>query len=132
VHNICRLVRFIPKLNPDALKRILEHVADRIESLADHPGALRTAIGWSAAHWLLDATSLWVFVAAFGHLTRPDELFIAYGIANVLSAIPITPGGLGVMETTLALLLVGFGTPRAIAGLGVAAYRVVSYWLPIP
>jgi hypothetical protein len=27
---------------------------------------------------------------------------------------------------------VGFGTPRGVAGLGVATYRLVSYWVPIP
>jgi uncharacterized protein (TIRG00374 family) len=134
VRNTCRVARFVPKLNPDRLASVIEHVADRIKALTDHPDALRKAIGWSAAHWLLDAMSLWVFVAAFNHgqFLRPDKLFIAYGIANVLAAIPITPGGLGVVETTLAVALVGFGVPRGVAGLSVAAYRLVSYWLPIP
>jgi hypothetical protein len=36
------------------------------------------------------------------------------------------------VEVTLAALLVGFGTPRDAAGLGVASYRLVSFWLPIP
>jgi uncharacterized protein (TIRG00374 family) len=107
-------------------------VARRVQDLADHPGALRKAVAWSAARWLLDAASLWVFLQAFGHTVRPDQLFIAYGIAYVLAAIPITPGGLGVVETTLIVALVGFGTPRGVAGLAVATYRLVSYWVPIP
>jgi hypothetical protein len=129
---VCRVARFIPKVEPDALQRSIARIADRVQEIGRHPGALRTAIGWSAAHWLLDALSLGIFVAAFGHVVRPDQLFIAYGIAFVLAAIPITPGGLGVVEVTLAALLVGFGTPRDAAGLGVASYRLVSFWLPIP
>jgi uncharacterized protein (TIRG00374 family) len=129
---VCRIARFIPKVDPDALRRSIGRIADRVQEIGRHPGALRTAVGWSAAHWLLDALSLGIFVAAFGHVVRPDELFIAYGIAFVLAAIPITPGGLGVVEVTLAALLVGFGTPRGTAGLGVATYRLVSFWLPIP
>jgi uncharacterized protein (TIRG00374 family) len=128
----CRIAKHVPKVNPDSLARAIERIADRVQEIGRHPGALRKAIGWSAAHWLLDALSLWIFVAAFGHVVRPDELFIAYGIAFVLAAIPITPGGLGVVEVTLAALLVGFGTPRVTAGLGVATYRLVSFWLPIP
>jgi uncharacterized protein (TIRG00374 family) len=128
----CRVARFIPRVEPDTLAGIVQRIADRLRDLARHPGALRTAILWSAARWLLDAAALWVFLAAFGHVVRPDQLFIAYGIAFVLAAIPITPGGLGVVEATLIVALVGFGTPRGVAGLGVATYRLVSYWVPIP
>jgi uncharacterized protein (TIRG00374 family) len=132
VRMACRIARFIPRANPESLAKIIERVAERVKAIGTHPGALRTAIYWSTAHWLLDAASLWIFLAAFGHRVRPDELFIAYGIAFVLAAIPITPGGLGVVEVTLTAALVGFGTPSSVAGLGVASYRLVSYWLPIP
>jgi uncharacterized protein (TIRG00374 family) len=132
VRAACRVARFVPKVSPDTLAGFVTRISRRVQELIKHPGALRTAVLWSAAHWLLDAASLWVFLAAYGHLVRPDELFIAYGLAFVLAAIPITPGGLGVVETTLTVALVGFGTPASVAGLGVATYRLVSYWLPIP
>ena len=91
-----------------------------------------TAGAWAAANWLLDATVLWLFLAAFGHRTSIPGLLVAYGLANVLAAVPISPGGLGVIETTLIVTLVGFDTPRAVASLGVAAYRLVQFWIPIP
>jgi hypothetical protein len=50
----------------------------------------------------------------------------------VLAVLPITPGGLGVVEATLTSILVGFGTPRGAATLGVVAYRLINFWLPIP
>jgi uncharacterized membrane protein YbhN (UPF0104 family) len=89
-------------------------------------------VGWAAANWLLDAASLWVFIAAFGHRVSIDGLLVAYGLANVLAAIPLTPGGLGVVEAVLTSTLVGFDTPRGIAVLGVLSYRLVNFWLPIP
>jgi hypothetical protein len=93
---------------------------------------LLRAAGWAAANWLLDAASLWVFVAAFGYRVSVVGLLVAFGLANVLAAIPITPGGLGVVEAVLTSTLVGFGTPSAVAILGVAAYRLLNFWLPIP
>jgi uncharacterized protein (TIRG00374 family) len=51
--------------------------------------------------------------------------------ANIASAIPITPGGLGVIEVTLVAITVGFGAPRATAVIAVLGYRVVNYWLPL-
>jgi hypothetical protein len=59
-------------------------------------------------------------------------LFAAYGIANVLGAIPITPAGLGVIDSVTPVLLVSFGLTRSVATLGVLAWRLVNFWLPIP
>ena len=87
---------------------------------------------WASLNWLLDAASLWCFVAAFGHLANPVELFAAYGIANVAGALPLTPGGLGVVDSITPLLLVGFGVTRSVATLGVLGWRLVNFWLPIP
>jgi Lysylphosphatidylglycerol synthase TM region len=93
---------------------------------------LAWALLWASLNWLLDAASLWCFVAAFGSLVNPVELFAAYGIANVAGALPITPGGLGVVDSIAPLLLVGFGVTRSVATLGVIGWRLVNFWLPIP
>jgi uncharacterized protein (TIRG00374 family) len=57
-------------------------------------------------------------------------LAVAYAAANIASAIPVTPGGLGVIEVTMAAITIGFGAPRATAVLAVLGYRIVNYWLP--
>ena len=96
------------------------------------PLLLRRAVGWAAANWLLDAASLWVFVAAFSHFISPIDLLMAYGLANILAAIPITPGGLGVVEFVLVSMIAGFGPTDGQALSAVLAYRAVNFWLPIP
>ena len=50
----------------------------------------------------------------------------------MLGAIPLTPGGLGIINTVTPVLLVGFGLTRSVATLGVLAWRLVNFWLPIP
>ena len=59
-------------------------------------------------------------------------LAVAYAAANIASTIPVTPGGLGVIEVTLVAITVGFGAPRATAVLAVLGYRIVNYRLPLP
>ena len=54
-----------------------------------------------------------------GKSCSPIDLLVAYGLANVLAVIPITPGGLGVVEGVLIPTLAGLRRPRAIAILGV-------------
>ena len=68
---------------------------------------------------------------AFGYQPGFGPLAVAYAAANIASAIPLTPGGLGVVEVTLVAISVGFGSPQAIAVLAVLGYRVVNYWLPL-
>jgi uncharacterized protein (TIRG00374 family) len=126
------MVRHIPFVNEDAAARFLRQVAARLHELAGRPDVVRRGLLWAAANWLLDAGSLWVFLRAFGATVNPVDLLVAYGLANVLAAIPITPGGLGVVETVLTSTLVAFGIDRSTAGIGVVSYRLAAFWLPIP
>jgi uncharacterized protein (TIRG00374 family) len=122
----------LPMLDPDRVVAIVRRLADRLRTLAADRALVGRATGWAVGNWLLDAASLWVFVGAFGHWARFEDLIVAFGLANVLAVLPITPSGLGVVEFVLTSTLVGFGTPRDIALLGVIGYRVLNFWLPIP
>jgi hypothetical protein len=122
----------MPLIDEEAIGRLVHRLASRLRELGRDRDLLRRAIVWAAANWLLDAASLWVFVAAFGHRVRLDGLLVSFGLAYVLAAIPVTPGGLGVVETVLTSSLIGFGTARGIALFGVLSYRLVNFWLPIP
>lgn len=129
---VCRVADRIPMLDGNGVSAVLRRVAERLRVLGADRRLLARAALWASANWLLDAASLWVFVAAFGHRVDLDGLVVAFGLANVLAAIPVTPGGLGVVEAVLTSALVGFGTPRGAAVLGVVTYRLVNFWLPIP
>jgi uncharacterized protein (TIRG00374 family) len=129
---IRRITRRLPRVDEDAVHELFVRLGTRVATLRRQRKVLVLAVLWATANWILDAASLYVFVGAFGHWVNPDGLLVAYGLAYVLAAIPLTPGGLGVVEATLTLSLVGFDTTRAIATLGVVAYRLVNFWLPIP
>ncbi|MFL5767160.1 MAG: YbhN family protein [Actinomycetota bacterium] len=126
------VARHVPFVQEESVHRAVHRGADQLRTLTSDRMLLLTAVGWAGANWLLDAGSLWLFLAAFGERVPADALFVAYGLANVLAAIPITPGGLGVVEAVMTSTLVGFGTPRGVAVLGVIGYRLVNFWLPIP
>jgi uncharacterized protein (TIRG00374 family) len=129
---VCRVADRVPLVDGETVARGLARVAERLRVLGGDRALVGRAALWATANWLLDAASLWVFVAAFGYRIDLDALIVAFGLANVLAAVPVTPGGLGVVEAVLTSALVGFGTPRGIAVLGVVLYRLVNFWLPIP
>ncbi len=124
--------RHIPTLDPDRISTLLSKVADRITLLIANRRTLWWAFTWAGLNWLFDASCLWVFVWAFGHAISPIDLLVAYGLANIFAAIPITPAGLGVVEGVLIPTLFGFGVPNNQAILAVLAYRLVNFWIPIP
>ncbi len=129
-----RMVRSISRrlhFDEQHAAEVLAHLGARLEGLYQDKNLLRRVVGWAAANWLLDAFSLWVFLRAFGGHVDFDGLIIAFGIANVFSVIPITPGGLGLVEGIYIPSLVGFGLAQRIATVGVLSYRVAQYWLPI-
>ena len=129
IRRVAGRIRF---LDADRTAALVERLADRFAALMKDRSLTRRAVGWAAANWLLDAASLWVFVAAFSHFISPVDLLVAYGLANILAAIPITPGGLGVVEFVLISMITGFGPTAGEALSGVLAYRAVNFWLPIP
>ena len=90
------------------------------------------AVLFAFGNWVLDATVLWVCLAAFGEVVHPGLLLTAYGAANLLGLLPVTPGGLGVIEGVLMPALVAFGVGGGAAVLGVLSWRVVQFWLPMP
>lgn len=124
--------RRVPFLHPETLPRLFGQLVDRVKVLSRDRRQLWKALFFAAANWLFDAASLLVFVGAFGHWVNPVALLVAYGVASIAAAVPITPAGLGVVEATVSSILVGFGTPRSIAIWGVLAWRLVNFWLPIP
>ncbi|MBV9205859.1 MAG: flippase-like domain-containing protein [Actinobacteria bacterium] len=122
----------IPGLTGDRLEQAIRDAGNSLSALARDRRTLVWSLTWASLNWILDAASLWCFVAAFGRFLNPVELFAAYGIANVAGVLPFTPAGLGVIDSLLPLLLVSFGITRSVATLGVLAWRLVNFWLPIP
>lgn len=127
-----RIATAVRIFNPDSIEGMLRVLAGELTELSKDRRELVRHAFWSSSYWLLDAASLWVFAAAYGHYTRVDGLLIAFCLANIAATIPITPGGLGVMELTLVASLAGFGVPPATALLAVASWRLVNFWLPMP
>lgn len=90
------------------------------------------ALAFAAGGWLFDFAALLAALAAVGATPRPSLVLLGYVVAALLAVIPITPGGLGFVEVGLAATLGLAGVGAAEATTAVLAYRLVSFWLPIP
>ena len=63
----------IPGLSGERVERAILEAAHTFATMARDKRVLSLALLWASLNWLLDAASLWAFVAAFGKLVNPDR-----------------------------------------------------------
>ena len=124
------------------LRRVTGHprgsLGARIEGtlhrMREIPLSARSTVGIVAV-----ATAVWgcdflCLVCGFRAVHCPvpwHGVLLAYGVAQVAGSFPIIPGGLGIVEGSLAVVLMAYGTGRVPAVSAALAFRIVNYWLAI-
>ena len=114
----------------DLAARVASVLEDmRRHEMSRHDTAVVVVLALAA--WCGDLACLVSAFAAVGEPVPWHGLLLAYGVAQIVAVLPIVPGGLGLMEGSLAVILVGYGASRVAALAAVLVYRLVSYWLAI-
>jgi uncharacterized membrane protein YbhN (UPF0104 family) len=124
------LHRIRPSVTTDSVATLLS--AQRARVAAAFKGRWWLAVFLAAANRMFDYAALVAALAAFGVHARPSEVLLAFVVAQALAMVPITPGGLGFVESGLTALLVVIGVPADVSVISTLLYRLVSFWLPIP
>jgi uncharacterized protein (TIRG00374 family) len=92
------------------------------------PLALCAIVGKPA----FDFLGLVCCLAAVGARPEPSLVLLAYSGSCLLMLIPFTPGGLGFVEAGLTGLLTLAGATAHQAIVATLAYRLLTFWLPLP
>jgi uncharacterized protein (TIRG00374 family) len=114
-------------------------VAGLGESLVAQRNEIRAVLGrqwWqalllSAGRLAFDYLCLLACLRATGSRPRPSLVLVAYAVAGIIALIPVTPGGLGLVEASLSGLLVLAQVDSSQAVLATLGYRLASYWAPL-
>jgi uncharacterized protein (TIRG00374 family) len=83
-------------------------------------------------NWALDIACLAAALWALGVGVPWHGLLLAYVLTQIPGSLRLTPGSLGVVETSLSALLVLYGLPSASAIAATLLYRAISFWAPQP
>ena len=84
---------------------------------------------WGTLNWLLDCACFAMMFVAIDAPIPWKGLLLAYGAGQLAATLPITPGGLGVVEGSITVALVAFGGAEASTAYSVLLYRVISFWM---
>ena len=85
-------------------------------------------VGFFGAYYVL-----FVLIMRETGVTLPlNLLFAAFAIGRLLTAVGITPGGIGITETATSAVLVGWGAEAAGATAGVVLFSIFTHLMEVP
>ena len=106
--------------------------AAQLRTVRLSPIAGGVAFGLMMLCWVTDIAVLALAFLAL-HTTPPwTGLLLAYCAGQIAASMPVTPGGIGVMEGSITLALVAFGGSQTVTLAAVMLYRLIAYWGCIP
>jgi putative heme transporter len=89
-------------------------------------------VGYAAVNWLADLGCLAACTHALGLPVNLPALAGIYLGVQIVRQVPLSPGGIGVIETALVAGLTASGATAITAAAAVLLYRLLSCWLLIP
>ncbi|AKB78004.1 hypothetical protein MSHOH_1521 [Methanosarcina horonobensis HB-1 = JCM 15518] len=111
----------------------IENFVSRLFAALDvlHKGGWQRPALAAAFSISLDMLTLYLFFIAAGHPIKPSILLVGYGLPLLFGKMTfLIPGGVGIVESTMAALYTGLGVPGPIAVVVILSYRMFSFWIP--
>jgi uncharacterized protein (TIRG00374 family) len=131
---VAKLVRLTQRVTGYPRGRVGARIEATLARMREIPLSARSTVlvvAIAGAVWCCDFLCL---VCSFNAVRAPIPWYgvlLAYGVAQVVGSFPIVPGGIGVVEGSLAVILVAYGADRVPALSAALAFRMVNFWLAI-
>lgn len=95
-----------------------------------HTGGWRGPALGAVLNVFFDMLTLYFLFIAAGHGVGLGILLVGYGLPQLFGKMTFMPGGIGVVESTMAAMYDGLGIPNGVSIVVIFAYRFISFWLP--
>jgi hypothetical protein len=128
------VVRLVQRLTGHPRGDVLARVESTLERMRQIPlsrGKALSLVTMATALWLTDFL---VLLCCFGAVRAPvpwSGALLAFGVAQIVASLPLIPGGIGIVEGSLAVILVAYGAKKVPALAVVLVYRLLTFWLVI-
>jgi uncharacterized protein (TIRG00374 family) len=129
VVHLCRRLTRWPR---GELATHVDRIILRLTAVHLSPRQIADVLCWGGANWLFDCSCLAMSFLAVGAGVPWKGLLLAYGAGQLAANLPITPGGLGVVEGSLTIAIVAYGGAELSTVEAVLLYRILSFWLVLP
>jgi uncharacterized protein (TIRG00374 family) len=101
-----------------------------LEFLLARKERMRGPAVWILLDWIFMLGILWSAFVVVNHPVPPAVVVVGFAVGIALTLVPFIPGGLGVMDFSMAGIFVSLGVPLEPAAVAVLIYRVAYYVVP--
>jgi uncharacterized protein (TIRG00374 family) len=129
IQTLSRYLPFVGAPTAADIEERIEGFFDAVGKVAGDRRTLIAAMSLSAIGWLCLSTSLWLSLAALGHVVAFPAILFVVPLGSIAGTTPL-PGGLGGLEAAFVALLLPLGIPASVAFSAVLIHRGATYWLP--
>ncbi len=112
------------------MHRALEHVSEGMEFFAAKPRAMAGPVFWIFLDWVFTIGILYAAFYSVGYAVTYSQVAVAFSVAIVVAVMSFVPGGIGVLEGTLALTFKSVGVPLEASILPIFIFRMCFYVVP--
>jgi glycosyltransferase 2 family protein len=132
VHAIVRLLGRLPWVGKP-LGRASGGLLGAYDSTARLLGPVPLAIGnlYAVLGWFCECVGFYLVLDALGTPVQLGFASFAYALATIAGALSMLPGGIGLTEGSLAVLLTGRGVPEGAAVAATFVIRLATLWFAV-
>jgi uncharacterized protein (TIRG00374 family) len=123
------LLRFFPHLKKKFARDILVYTKN-VKALMIQKKLWFYGFVYSLFVWFFDVFRTYFVFLALGYNVSFMVIAGAIIISALLGAIPISPGGLGLVEAGMMVVFLSMGISATTAGIVTIIDRLISYWIP--
>lgn len=113
------------------VKKFFSELQDDYRALKREPRLLIRPFWWGVVFNITEVSLFFFTFLSLGSFVNPATILLALGVAAIVGAFLITPGGAGGYEAVMVLVLTSSGVNAAIALAGVILARVILILLTI-
>jgi uncharacterized protein (TIRG00374 family) len=118
-------------INIESAKKAFGELHENYMHFRHNYKELRSPFGNAFLANATECAAVYAVYVAFGHWVNPGAVIMAYAVANFSGFISVLPGGVGVYETIMTLILAAAGISPSLTIPVVIMYRVVNTLIQI-
>lgn len=112
------------------MRRVFGHMSEGMEFFAANPRAMVGPVCWIFLDWMFTIGILYAAFYSVGYEIAYSQVAVAFSVAIVVAVMSFVPGGIGVLEGSLALTFKSVGVPLEASLLPIFIFRMCFYVVP--
>jgi uncharacterized protein (TIRG00374 family) len=112
-------------------KKVFSELHEGYMLFRNNLSELRSPFIWGFVANFTEVAVLYVVYIAFGHFVNPGGIILAYAVANLAGFLSVLPGGIGVYETLMTIVLAAAGISPSLSLPITVMYRLINTFIQV-